>query len=569
MGRSRSASRAAYLASPFRFCTVMHAYARAPPPTFLIDDWQRDECAWHRQQWIGFRKRNRGRWAYSPGLPGKRRPEAWPDPALLGASALPRVASRAQAESLQSPEFWQQLSERTLEVCDVLSVTDLAVIVDALLTADHRHTHLMKILSREFTEDMSKLTFVELAVVVNAYASFKCSSNSLLRAMADHVTNLLSGVSNGNPYLRSANDLHADPRSLVVVAKSFALLGYKSPELLSAINAEVEQTIERLNLADIADLLSAFVTLDFKFQASDAFWPMATAKVTGSRMPSLCKCFGALAPLGISDEAFREALVREILGGVRESDVRGGLPTAPLGSFAYQTTPASTDLASLPPMRLATPVLLQILPPNRSRGGHESTPSSASFLGAGAEAASDAYLGEGVVVIGDDVAPQEEAPPQRAPRQWYNAVARRPWDSLRSKFVPCNAEAAYGRNRRGALIAQALQGLNSLWQQPRASSEAALRDLEAELVEASWPVLREALPGVPAAQLHACAQLYATHSAHAASTTGQAAVREIVHESVRKFSNFQPEEVQLLQEACERAGCSDPFFERAQQRRFT
>merc|ERR1712032_381307 len=107
----------------------------------------------------------------------------------------------------------------------------------------------------------------------------------------------------------------------------------------------------------------------------------------------------------------------------------------------------------------------------------------------------------------------------------------------------------------GALVAQALEGLNTWWRQPvnTAISDSAntktnptaegglsLPSSEAELVRVAAPVLRSTIQGLSPTQLVSCAELCTHNLLQADAMTSQTAalVRDIVQESVRRLSNF-------------------------------
>eukprot|EP00434_Breviolum_minutum_P020744 symbB.v1.2.018297.t1/scaffold1381.1/size245675/14 len=251
MARPRDVSnayRAVYLASPLKFCTTLHAFTRVVPK-YYINPWEKDPWAWQHHKFRRSRERKRGQfgaWFYVQGaasglsagsaaggrsaVPAGSIPTEWPEPGLLGIRALVDVAQKAQVERLEDFHFWEQVAERTVKLRDVMDVGDLAVILDALLTANHRHTHLMKTLSRELIDDADKLSLVEAAVILNAFAHFNCESRGLLDAFAQHITRLLTGqrytvIDDPERYGSAA----ADPQTLAVLCKAFATLKYQAP----------------------------------------------------------------------------------------------------------------------------------------------------------------------------------------------------------------------------------------------------------------------------------------------------------------------------------------------------
>ncbi|CAE7468308.1 unnamed protein product [Symbiodinium sp. CCMP2456] len=118
---------------------------------------------------------------------------------------------------------------------------------------------------------------------------------------------------------------------------------------------------------------------------------------------------------------------------------------------------------------------------------------------------------------------ENHAGPKRRRRWWYNAVTRK-LDSTSSGlpevpyFAPWNPDDCFRRNQRGARVAQALEGLDSL---QRAGAET---DEKKELgigikcrgrwTWSSWrmrarPLLSASLQGLSPAQLALCAERFA------------------------------------------------------------
>jgi len=139
------------------------------------------------------------------------------------------------------------------------------------------------------------------------------------------------------------------------------------------------------------------------------------------------------------------------------------------------------------------------------------------------------------------------------------------------EFGPFDASELYSRNRRGTLVADAVEGLLGLWRQDREHRRIAEINLvEAELLAAAAAVLRSAAQGLTSTQLAACAMAYATLFKSGGDTAGvvPSTMQSIVQEAVRKLSNFAVADLRRLHEAASAVGTSDPYFERAQRRRF-
>ncbi|CAE8614134.1 unnamed protein product, partial [Polarella glacialis] len=248
----REACRAVYLASPLKFSTTLHAFGARAFPRYFIDPWEKDPWAWQRHKWHRSRQRQRGRWCYIGGPMSGVKTPGWPDPKLLGGRALVETAARAQSAKLEDFEFWHQVAERAVSLRDVMNVGDLAVVLHALLTANHRHPLLMKTLSRELIDDVDKLSLNEAAVVANAYAHFNCVSEPLLNSLSQHVTRLLRGQDyiDGHPVFEAEI---IEPQSLAVLCKALAKLKHKDTVMLQAVNSALVHGIESANFASVSD----------------------------------------------------------------------------------------------------------------------------------------------------------------------------------------------------------------------------------------------------------------------------------------------------------------------------
>jgi len=604
----KNAYRAVYLASPLKFRTSLHAFT-PHLPKFFIDPWEKDFRAWHRHKWKVHKKRAKGKYGYTEGPLTGVRVEGWPDPGLTGAHDLALLASRAQAEGLQSQEFWRSLAERTRVLRDVVSVGDLAAILDALVSAEIRHTDLMRTLTRELVDDVDKLTFVELAVVANAYAHFNCVSEPLLRAMAGHTARLLL----------DPDEVARDPRSLAVLLKAFAKLEYKSEEAMTAMNAAVVGFAQELPFADLADALVAFAALQWDFKAPPQFWDLAAAKVGGSRMASLCPALRASAllrapltlapsppsssssspppqdraggraegskaptaesaPPGTSASGLRSALVAEILAGLRETPT--GLAPSRLG--------AAFDRARLPAFAESS-LHSQLLSSPRQDELPETTPEiddeaavvvdspgwSTAEVGALAgstgrfsleDAPGLSAAGAGDVVNDMPVDSVEETR-QARPDRWYNPSARRPFAAAipEPAFAPFDAAALFSRNRRGELVAEAVEGLGNIWRlDSETSGFVTAPALEVELLQMASPVIKSSVPGLSAKQLAACAEAYSRVPSQQSKETVQC----LVQEAIRKLSNFELADLRRLHDAAVVLGVDDPYLDRARMRKF-
>ncbi|CAK9100309.1 Uncharacterized protein SCF082_LOCUS46951 [Durusdinium trenchii] len=97
----------------------------------------------------------------------------------------------------------------------------------------------------ELIDDVDKLSLVEAAVILNAYAQFNCESKLMLKAFAEHVVRLLSGQSytSTEPDERYGSQA-ADPQTLAVLSKAVATLKYQDAEMMRAVRSALIDRIE-------------------------------------------------------------------------------------------------------------------------------------------------------------------------------------------------------------------------------------------------------------------------------------------------------------------------------------
>lgn len=569
VARGRNAYRAVYLAAPLKFHTTLHAFTRNLPRHF-ISPWQKDPYAPHRHKWRVKKGKQRGKWGSVFGPLHGYAAEGWPEPALLGVGSLAQVASQAQAADVQSVEFWRQLAERARVLRDVLSAADLAVVLDALVSADYRHTDLMTLVSRELIDDVDKLSLVEVAVVANAYSHFNCWSEPLFVALARQSSRLLEERD------------EFDPRSISVLMKALAKLKHRDAELLRAVSAALAFSAQSMEFVDVSELLAAYAALDEPLQVDADFWKVSAEKVPGNRMASLCPALRALAWVDASQTALREALVAEIVKGLQSESPLQAAPVLKTALGLYNGQPADLQagangsLPSFAPARVPKQLFVSAQP------YAEMTRTSAA-PGVGPEESAVDWVQEDDSLVIDAGAPDALADEQEAeelkPRRWYNPIARRPFGAQSGRdFAPFNASEHFRRNRRGALVAEALHGLSQFWQHalrdaPAAQLAASARVLkisesEAALVEAAAPILRTSVQGLPAAHLASCAEVYALHALSCGKAVDKETISCLLQEAVRKLSNCNFEDIKRLHEASHAVGITDLYLERARFRRF-
>lgn len=616
--RPRAAYRAVYLSAPLKFHSTLHAFAPRKLPWYHVEAWKKDPWAWEKHKYRTTKERKRGRWNYTHGPLSGVQLEGWPEPNLLGSGPLVQVAARAQAESLQDQTFWQQVAERTYKLRDVLSVGDVAVVLDALVTADHRHLLLLKTLAREIIEDADKMVLMEVAVVANAYAFFKVVSVPLLEALAKHVEHILSAKP--PPYAPNGGDVEADPTSLSVLLKAFAALRFKDHQQGSSfyevLGGAVADRADRLPFPVLVDVLVCFAQIKKPFPADPEFWATLEAKIPQSRMGSLCPGFKAVVQLNVKEPRLLEAFAKEILKGFKEAAAASSPPQSPpLGAALRLWEEEKTTVQGRIPMpTFALPRVPQEMLPWAERralaeggGVHLAEEEEGSTVllefpgdGSGGLATTSSSARGGLVPPGlglleqleqEEDAPEEDrAGAEAALRRkrgswWYGATSRCQMQPKFQAFSQFSASETFERYRRADRIGEALEGLNELQrrgqQQEPSEESSSMTAVQKKtragaeggtlgpaehfaLAEAAIPILRASVQGLSTPQLLACAELYAALPTAVSSEV----LRDVIQEAVRKLSNFTPGELKRLWVAAQSSGKSDPYLERGRRRRF-
>jgi len=659
MSRGSEAYRAIYLSAPGRFCTILHAFTRNLP-RYFISAWEKNPYACHWHKWRRSRERARGRWFNSRGpLVASAAGAQWPEPAILGAGELLQVVARAQTERVQAHEYWYQIAERARILRDVISAGDLAALLDALVSADCRHVDLMRMLSRELIDDIDKLSLLEVAVVANSYAHFDCFSNSLLVALSLHATRLLEVVAQAE-IAGIDHGLLSDPKSLAVLARSLKSLGHRDPPLLCALVSVATQRADGLEFADLSAILVAVADLECSLGALggivDAFLSATLTKVSGARMASLCPALRALgllqsAPLSavgsplqvvgpgqqVAEPTLREALVNQILVQLQDMSEplaltepsRFGSPHVSLPPFARPQFPAELWVAFDDEEREGSSATTG-LPLGKAGPGEQGRVGPQVPKGAVVEWVEDqspfADGAEAAVSAGTALT-SESSMPLRRHWRWYSTAARRPLGAASGGgYAAFDASEMFARNRRGALVADALEGLRNLWRKevlahsqratPRVAANVGgtgsgsapsgrwrknevnrsavstgatptafvqatslhhaaslhLPSAEIALMQTAAPFLREALRGVASTQLASCAEVYAMHALSSSGSTSPdkcVVAGDIMCEAVRKLSGFSAEDLVRLHDASIVFGVrEEPLLARARQRHF-
>lgn len=578
MSRPRAAYRAIYLQAAGKFRTTLHAFERQYPQ-YVIEPWQKNPHAWHHWKFRASRTRKDQKFGQKRALP--HGVEGLPDPATVGANNLALVAYQATAAEVTEVAFWSQLAERTRTVRDLMSPQDLVIVLDSLVFAEYRHPNLLKLLSRELVDDTNKLSLREIAVVANAYAHFSCSSKQLFQALAEQAKLTL--------------EYEAQSDAITMLVDALARLNYHDPQLLQVASAAFATEAASSSFSDLAKFSMALSRFGSETLGNCSlglgFYEEMTSKAPGFHkvrggMAFLCPALSSLSSLGTELlSTLRAALVLEITEGLKAEEMTAitgaGIPGPGL-------MPAGTALGlwkeqrdSFPPFTspaIAPPFDQSMFPEKKLEDSNTTTETSETDV-----MDFEMEFGEQSVELDDEDDVDQES--QRVQQRfWYDPVRRAAAGSPVG-YTAYDPGDMQSRNRVGALVSQALCGINTLWQceirQRQGSSDAAevdvfsnaahlegeVFDAEDDLLDAAAPVLNAALPGLNGSQLVGCAEVYALQGLRR-NISNEAMLRSIVHEALRKLRAFQPAQLLQLEGALRAAGLHDAYFTHARKRHF-
>ncbi|EDO06994.1 uncharacterized protein BBOV_IV006350 [Babesia bovis T2Bo] len=166
------------------------------------------------------------------------------DPSYYSNNELHNTCIAATEMQLVDRHFWWQIAGKLRKVRDVMEIKALLQCMECLVRVKYYDRDLLRLLSREFTDDMHKLDLMEIAKVLQCYARMNVYSPDLVNA-AGYVTTsyLMDCIKRDVPFdqLRSSdNDDNQKlssslPTTLGILAKCFRMFRYKNRDLYLSI----------------------------------------------------------------------------------------------------------------------------------------------------------------------------------------------------------------------------------------------------------------------------------------------------------------------------------------------
>ncbi|GIX63932.1 peptide synthetase, putative [Babesia caballi] len=191
------------------------------------------------------------------------------DPAFYSNHEVTRTCAVAAEMGLSDRSFWWQIAEKLRKVRDVMNISDLLRCLESLASVKYFDTDLMRLMTREFIDDMEKLSLPEIAQLLECYARVNVYSVDMVRAAGNAATGHLlthvrSAVQADGPQDASMPGDVEDPsqwrpETLGILVKCFRSWGYKNRDLYLSI---AYLTIKQWRHLDLNSKCAVFANLD-------------------------------------------------------------------------------------------------------------------------------------------------------------------------------------------------------------------------------------------------------------------------------------------------------------------
>ncbi|UKJ87896.2 hypothetical protein MACJ_000338 [Theileria orientalis] len=113
------------------------------------------------------------------------------DPSYYSQSELVASCVSSSSENMCDSYFWKQICEKIREVRDVISIADLLKCVSSVVKVNYYDRDLFRVLSREFVDDMKKLSLEDIAELLHCYYRQNVYSCDLVNSIGKRVTSSL------------------------------------------------------------------------------------------------------------------------------------------------------------------------------------------------------------------------------------------------------------------------------------------------------------------------------------------------------------------------------------------
>ncbi|GFE53828.1 Holiday-junction resolvase, putative [Babesia ovis] len=206
----------------------------------------------HNRQLIAIKKafasrRNGRKGPFQRLLPPHVYSNIFGDPTYYSNNELCKTCVMAAEMQLADRHFWWQIAEKLRKVRDVMQIGDVLRCLESLVSVKYFDRDLLRLLSREFADDMRQLNIPEIAQLLQCYARVNVYSVDLVNSAGDVATGYLMEYvkravpsdtpreSDDDEGQRKVDPSNWPPMTLGVLAKCFHMFGYKNRDLYLSI----------------------------------------------------------------------------------------------------------------------------------------------------------------------------------------------------------------------------------------------------------------------------------------------------------------------------------------------
>ncbi|KAK1441971.1 hypothetical protein BgAZ_400010 [Babesia gibsoni] len=205
------------------------------------------------------------------------------DPTYYSVNELCKTCGIAADMQLRDRTFWWQICEKLRKVRDIMDIRSLLSCISSVIRVKYFDPDLMRMLSREFVDDMHKLSVSEIGELMHCYVVANVYSIDLVNAagaavssrLMRHVENVVNPGTlpaaehrGHQPAYNSVDDTFKEhPETLGLLTKCFAHFGYKNRDLYLSI---AYLAIKHWDMFDLYEKCAIFGNLDPKdFEPSE------------------------------------------------------------------------------------------------------------------------------------------------------------------------------------------------------------------------------------------------------------------------------------------------------------
>lgn len=172
------------------------------------------------------------------------------DPTYYSNKELHRTCTMAAEMRLTDRLFWWQICEKLRKVRDIMNINRLLSCLSSVISVKYFDPDLLRMMSREFVDDMNKLSLAEIAELMQCYVRanvfsvdlVNAAGNSTAARLLTHVKGALNTESSrvddqhdNATDCKAEDSLTARPETLGSLAKCFKYFGYRNRDLYLSI----------------------------------------------------------------------------------------------------------------------------------------------------------------------------------------------------------------------------------------------------------------------------------------------------------------------------------------------